>query len=100
MRIRIIKGGTLEVIGSCELDYRGGDAHHFLVSSGNVVLIYRWAVLGEEGEVLGFLEPGEELSISPRFELMLEIGDFEHPNELPKWKAIPPKRIIDMGSFK
>jgi hypothetical protein len=86
------------VLGSCEVDYIGGNAHHFNLPHGPVAFVYRLAVLGEEGEILEFVDYGE-VPKSPRLELMLAVGDFEFPSELPGWKGLVPKRIIEVGSF-
>jgi len=96
MRMRVVRAETKEVLGSCELNYQGGNAHHFVLSGLDKVFVYRFAVLDEEGEIIDFVDYGE-IPKTPRLEIMLAIGDFEGVSELPGWKGLVPKRIIDLG---
>lgn len=97
MHIRVTRSESDGIIGSLELEnYQGGNAHHFDLPCGPVVFAYIWANIDSDGNVLRYIEEYGVLE-SPRIEIMLDVRDFKHPEQLPGWKPEAPRRIIDVG---
>lgn len=93
IRMRVMDK-LLNIIGSVELEYQGGTAHHFkVVEDGyevNVIFPFAFGFLDQNWDLLRETTPYSS-SVQETF---LDIGDYAKPELLPGWQKIPSKPMF------